>query len=46
MGSTLKYKTKDSFTILQSLEEIYNELNFNDFDIFPLENIDRAKKNI
>lgn len=32
--------------ILQSLEEIYNELNFNDYDIFPLENIEKAKKNI
>lgn len=44
--STIKYKTKDSYLILQSLEDIYNELNFNDYDIFPLEHIEKAKKNI
>jgi hypothetical protein len=42
----LKYRTKDSYLILQNLEEIYHELNFNEFDVFPLENIEKAKKNI
>jgi hypothetical protein len=42
----IKYKTKDSYLILQSLEEIYAELSFNEFDVFPVENIEKAKKNI
>ena len=42
----LKYKTRDSFQILQSLEDIYSELSFNEYDVFPLQNIEKAKKNI
>ena len=41
-----KFKTKDSFQILQALELIYNDLNFNEYDVFPLQNIEKAKKNI
>ena len=32
----IKYKTKDSFQILQCLENIYHDLSFNDYDVFPL----------
>ena len=42
----IKYKTKESFNILQSLENIYHDLNFNEYDVFPLQNIEKAKKNI
>ena len=42
----LKFKTRESMAILQSLEEIHGELNFSEYDIFPVDKIDRAKKNI
>lgn len=32
--------------ILYSLEEIYSQLNFNDFDAFAQERIIEARKNI
>ena len=32
--------------ILYSLEEIYNQLNFNEYDAFPQERIGEARKNI
>lgn len=41
-----KYKTKEPFLILQALEDIYHELDFNEYDVFPLQNIEKAKKNI
>ena len=31
---------------MQCLEDIYYELNFNEYDVFPLEHIEKAKKNI
>lgn len=39
-------KTKETMGILYSLEEIYTQLNFNDFDAFAQERIIEARKNI
>lgn len=41
-----KFKTKETYQILHNLESMYSQLTFNEFDIFPIEMINNAKRNI